>query len=321
MNTETAKFHNDRAPELAILLKWAVHDVLKDAKQPALFLSGGLDSAIISKIAEMNRLKHTYCVTWPDTDNISMARVADPFVREVTFTREQLVEVIPTIAQLTGGKGTWSQVCQWFLAKAAAEDGCDVVLTGEGSDEIFGGYGRYRVLRYIDEMMTDPLLEEYQGFVKRAFGFPPDADIRDVKHGILANVSNRTLVNGHSSSVMTGSLTRMAGQIEGGAPLAWLLEHERKIITQHVEECRYAFTDPRVVAFAAEQPEETKFDSNGNKALLREAAKLLGVHGSIVHEKTKKGLFVPQSWRPEGAPMWSSDWFNELMREAHAKAA
>ena len=68
--------------------------------------------------------------------------------------------------------------------------------------------------------------------------------------------------------------------------------------------------------FAGQLPPDQLVTEQETKHCLREAARLLGVHERITDEKTKRGLFIPQSWRPEGEAKWSRGWFEELMSNA-----
>ena len=47
-----------------------------------------------------------------------------------------------------------------LLSKAVKEAGYKVVLTGEGADEVFGGYPIYRYMDYVDRFRALP------GFIK-----------------------------------------------------------------------------------------------------------------------------------------------------------
>lgn len=259
------------------VLRDAVGEALSGAKRPALFISGGLDSAIIQSIAHLDNL---YCCTWDDCDNLTMARVAarQHEVVPVTFTRDEMVEVLPAVYRLTGGTATWSQCCQWFMAAHAAHDGCDVVLTGECADERFGGYARYRAAYWIERARHDPHLESYQKFV--------DQDTLTVR----------------------GQMAR-----DGGAPLEALLANESAAIAAHGLVARYPFGANAVQEFAASLPDDQLVTDAECKHCLRDAARMLGVPAEICDEKTKKGLFVPQTWRPDGEPLWSRKWFNDLM--------
>jgi len=306
----------DKVHRLVTLLEQAVEKCSDGAENMAVQVSGGLDSAIIQAIAKCPRI---YCCTWKDQDNLSIAKLAakgQP-VRPVTFTREQMIDVLPEIARVTGGRGTWSQVCQWFLGKAMAEDGVDVVLNGEGADELFGGYSRYRILYWLDQMYRDERLGAYDAIVNHVVGEPESVLVRMLDR---VEPHDRALDMARKGSWARG-LVGAAADIDEHEGLQELLGFERDIAACHGIEHRWPFMDSAVQDFAHRLDADELVNDTHCKVMLRRAAVVLGVDRRIIDEKTKRGLFIPQAWRPDGAPMWSRQWFSELMREAHGAAA
>jgi asparagine synthase (glutamine-hydrolysing) len=231
-------------------------------------------------------------------------------VRTVTFTREEMLEVLPEVAHLTNGEGTWSQVCQWFACKQIAADGCTAVLTGEGADELFGGYTRYRILYWLDRMAADPLLADYRSIITHMIG---------TREEVLHRMFSRTNA-GRIETGLSGGLVEDMSAIDTLMGLPPLLRHGAAMATAHSLECRFPFMDPAVGDIAAQLPTGARVTERESKAPLRQVARDLGVARPIVNEKTKKGLFIPQDWRPEGEPQWSRGWFEKLMREAYGTA-
>jgi asparagine synthase (glutamine-hydrolysing) len=296
---------------LEAILFSAVMDAAQGEGPVAVQLSGGLDSAIIQAIGKFDRL---YCCTFPDdgVDNMPAAILAaqGKEVVPVTFTREDLISVLPAVKGLTCGKGTWSQVCQWFLCRRAAEDGAKIVLTGEGADELFGGYARYKILHHIEQAFSDPKLEEYQGIIKHLFG-----DRRAVLINMLSRNMPRWIVEMAAPKNPT-NLVKDAAAIEFDCCLPALLDHGAAMAEAHGLSCRFPFMDPAVVEYANSLEPSDMVSDEHTKVALRRAAARLGVHQQIVNEKTKKGLFVPPSWAPLGSPKWSRGWFEQLMEAA-----
>ncbi len=121
-----------------------------------LFLSGGIDSALVlSYMAEQAREAggppvRTYTVGFDDAaaDERAAARAiaaacgADPV--EVSFGEADFWDLLPKVAEVMDDPAAdYACLPTFKLAREAAKD-LKVVLTGEGGDEIFGGYGRYR---------------------------------------------------------------------------------------------------------------------------------------------------------------------------------
>ena len=294
---------------LKYLLEQSVKKCKKEGLKVAIQISGGLDSAIIQAMANSH---HLYCCTWEDQDNITMAERASFGwkVKPVTFTKEEMIEVLPTVKKLTNGKGTWSQVCQYFLCRQIAEDKCDVVLTGEGADELFGGYSRYRILWHLDNMFNDPRLQDYKSIIEHVIG---------PKIHIVKQMLNRHMHDSVVEKLLPNScdlLSETLADIERCNGLPNLLNFGEAIADEFGLKCLFPFMHESIQQFALDLPEHRKINEHYNKAILRELALVIGIDEQIISETTKKGLFIPQSWRPENEPLWSRKWFEDLMDKA-----
>jgi asparagine synthase (glutamine-hydrolysing) len=117
-----------------------------------MFLSGGVDSSAIAAI--MKRITSTpvktFAVGYQEKAvselgyGAEVARAIGTEHREVIVTREDFFGALPQLIWHEDEPLTWpSSVPLYFVARAAASE-VKVVLTGEGSDELFGGYERYR---------------------------------------------------------------------------------------------------------------------------------------------------------------------------------
>lgn len=114
------------------------------------FLSGGLDSSIITAIARrhVDRL-HTYAVGLRGSSDLAAARhVADhldTIHHEYVIEPDEVIEALPHVVRHLESYDcdlVRSAVPTWFVAREAARD-MKVVLTGEGADELFAGYSYY----------------------------------------------------------------------------------------------------------------------------------------------------------------------------------
>lgn len=150
-----------RSPRLAVQL---VADSLTDAVRDALvadvpvgtYLSGGVDSSLISAMAAKERNGaelHTFSAGFGDTrlDETSWARTASGIIgsrhHEVLVTADDFAH---NWARLSWHRDAPlsepADVAVYRLAQTA-RDYVKVVLSGEGSDELFGGYPKHRFAR------------------------------------------------------------------------------------------------------------------------------------------------------------------------------
>jgi len=118
-----------------------------------LFLSGGIDSTAL--LGHMARLApapvRTYAVGFRErgASELSYARLAAAAAgarhREVVVTPQEFFAALPDLVWHEDEPIAFaSSVPLYFVSRLAAED-VKVVLTGEGADELFLGYHRYRV--------------------------------------------------------------------------------------------------------------------------------------------------------------------------------
>ncbi|HWT11092.1 MAG TPA: asparagine synthase (glutamine-hydrolyzing) [Roseomonas sp.] len=118
-----------------------------------MFLSGGTDSAaVLAMMARLNDrpvLAFTAGFDIPgaaDEREAAARAAAAAGARHVTLnvTRDDVFRHLPQIvACMDDPVADYAIIPTWFLARRAVQD-VKVVLSGEGGDEIFGGYGRYR---------------------------------------------------------------------------------------------------------------------------------------------------------------------------------
>ena len=117
-----------------------------------MFLSGGLDSSAIAAI--MTRMVDgpvkTFSVgysesAWSELDYArQVARTIGTDHHEVVVSMDDFFNALPRLVWHEDEPITWpSSVSLYYVSRLASEQ-VKVVLTGEGSDEMFGGYARYR---------------------------------------------------------------------------------------------------------------------------------------------------------------------------------
>jgi len=292
----------------------------------AVQLSGGLDSSIVQAVAKADRL---YTVTFPadGVDNVQLALEAsggrEP--KRVTFTFNDLERALHRVAYHLDTPGTWTAVCQWFMDEMIARDGGVVVLSGEGADELFGGYTRYRFLWWRRAIVSsDPHLREYEPMMKALYG---DAD------ALMAKMLNRggDSTYEHARELIRrfggdGDMCRRMARVDFYTTMQVLLRMADRMAAAHSLENRSPFLDYRLMELAARMPTRFKIDLRESKKVLREVARRLGVSAAIVDDKNKRGLFVPWAkWtsvrHAEGdRGAWDRSLFAVMMRNAWRSA-
>jgi asparagine synthase (glutamine-hydrolysing) len=118
-----------------------------------LFLSGGIDStavlAMMARLAERPIKAFTIGFADSGADERPAARAAAEAVGaehvEIAFSEADFWRLLPEIVScLDDPAADYAILPSWALARTARQAGIKVILSGEGGDELFGGYGRYR---------------------------------------------------------------------------------------------------------------------------------------------------------------------------------
>ena len=117
-----------------------------------MFLSGGVDSSAIAALIKRmtDGPVKTFAVGYKEAQfselsyAAEVARAIGTEHHEVVIGMDEFFDALPDLVWHEDEPITWpSSVSLYFVSKLAAEQ-VKVVLTGEGSDELFGGYERYR---------------------------------------------------------------------------------------------------------------------------------------------------------------------------------
>jgi len=156
---KTAPRREEAAEELRERIRDAVHQRLVSDVPLGAFLSGGLDSAtVVAFMAEASgEPVRTFTVKnpHPEYDESATARaVAERYgTRHTEITIDPPdVEEIPQILGRFGEPFGDSSALAGALVSRAAREHVTVALTGDGGDEAFGGYDRFRILSRIDRV-------------------------------------------------------------------------------------------------------------------------------------------------------------------------
>lgn len=139
------------AHQLRVTVEESVRKRLMSDVPVGAFLSGGLDSSIIAAIARKHIPKlHTFSVGFEGSSDIAAARLVAKHIdsqhHEYIITSKDvnkyLDEIIYHLESFDQDLVRSAIPC-YFVSRLAA-DYVKVILTGEGADELFGGYTYYR---------------------------------------------------------------------------------------------------------------------------------------------------------------------------------
>lgn len=228
-----------------------------------LFLSGGIDSAAL--LALMTRAAgtriHAFTCGWEgggardeSREALRLAAAMGAECERVEMSRRDFWELAPRIAAAIDDPTADAAVLPtWMLGRAAHAAGVKVTLCGEGGDELFGGYARYRKCR--------PPLAWFAGRPRGKGVFSDLAGFAGWRDGL--DGVERAVAPGHSRMQAT-----QAADIAEWLPNDLLNKLDRCLMA-HAVEGRTPFLDPLVADFAFRLPDKLKASLKFGKVLLR----------------------------------------------------
>ncbi|MDI5898461.1 asparagine synthase B [Flavobacterium yafengii] len=160
-------------------------------------LSGGLDSSLTSAIAsrllaESGKKLHSFSIGLDaDAPDASAARKVAEYLgtehHEVHFTIEEGIKILDKLIwhlETYDVTSVRASTPMYFLSKAITDLGIKVVLSGEGADEIFGGYLYFRNAPSIEDFQKETIERVQKLFTADLLR----ADKSTMAHGLEARV-------------------------------------------------------------------------------------------------------------------------------------
>ena len=313
-------------------------------------LSGGVDSSLLAALAaqETTDAVHTFTVGFAERsfdERDDARRVAE---RYATNHHELLLHpdptlLLPTLAEAFDEPFADSSALPTYLVSQLAAEHVKVALSGEGGDELFGGYYTYAADLLADRVgplarLASPVVERLPSssartsFDYRAKRFVRAAHLPPLErhHGwkeIFSAEARAALTERGSELDPIDVYRQRYRETEGAEPLARLQDVDFAIYLvddllvktdrasmAHSLEARVPFLDPIVTNFAFALPRRQRVRGLSKKVLLRKAAEPL-LPREVVHGR-KRGFSIPAAaWlRGELAPFARETLSPETLR-------
>ena len=312
------------------------------------FLSGGIDSSIIASIAkEYHPSIKTFSVGFEQNgfSEIDVAKeTADKLGLEnisyVISPEEYMAEMPKIIWHLDDPLADPACVPLYFVAREARKH-VTVVLSGEGADELFGGYNIYRephdlavfnkipsiiksFLKVLAKMMPEGM--KGKSFIERGVTPMEDRYIGNAK--IFREDEKSKLMTAYQSGLHYTDVTKpLYAESRGYDPVdqmqyvdihTWMrgdiLLKADKMTMAHSLELRVPFLDKVVFETASKIPTSLKTANGTTKYILRKAAE--GVVPDHVLNHKKLGFPVPiRHWLKDEM----NEWAKTIIRESNTE--
>jgi asparagine synthase (glutamine-hydrolysing) len=335
------------APVVRRLLESAVRSHLMSDVPLGVFLSGGLDSSALAAMVAgaVKAPIQTFAVGFAEREanELEYARLVANWVgarhREVLVTPEEYFDALPQLVWHEDEPIAFSSSVPLYFVARLARDHVKVVLTGEGADELFLGYNRYRATFWNARLgrpywalvprrarrgvrhLVDALPSGARRYAGRSFmAFEPG--MRDLfleNFAVFPESLQRQLLTGDAvnrrdpyadamrcyEGASGGILDRMS-QADLQTYLVELLMKQDQMSMAASIESRVPFLDDHVVEHVAALPGRVKLHGWQTKAVLRAAVADL-IPPSIL-ARPKMGFPVPVG-------RWLRDEFRPIVDE------
>jgi asparagine synthase (glutamine-hydrolysing) len=311
-----------------------------------LFLSGGIDSSGLAALIApmMNEPLQTFSVGFAERgySELAYAQLVASSLhakhREITLTAMDFFKVLPGLLWHEDEPIAFSSSVCLYQVSSLARQFVKVVMTGEGADELFLGYNRYRVTAWNErfgrpyQALIPHRLREGVGqliphlprplrrYAERSF-LGPAAGVRSMFYenfAVFPEVRQRKLLSSHEAQrdpyaeglryyeqAPGGALERMSYADMQTYMVELLMKQDQMSMAASIES-RVPFLDHEFVEYAAAMPGRYKLRGFQTKAVLREALKDL-IPREILTRK-KMGFPVPLG-------RWFRDAYYPLMQD------
>lgn len=304
------------------------------------FLSGGVDSSaiasMVTRLTPGGRLK-TFSVGYAEEQysELGWARQVSQVIgsehREVVVGMEDFFDSLPELVWHEDEPITWPSSVSLYHVSRLASRHVKVVLTGEGSDELFGGYDRYQRLLWNQRWMrwyghfprvfrefaqrqiaNSPLLG---ASLRRKLGhtflgrqntveslhldnfycaFSEAAQGELLKNTAASGAAYRSFLTYWNARGSVSPLSRMLYADQKTYLVELLMKQDQMSMASSIES-RVPFLDHHFVEFAARVPDQLKIRGGVAKYILKKAVEDLLPHEIIYREKM--GFPTPlRSW-------------------------
>jgi len=286
------------------LMDDTVRQHLVSDKPVGIFLSGGIDSSVLLHHMSHHAAKpiKTFTVRFDATDeegagrfntDAELAKMTAAHYgtdhHEILLTAQQYKDLYSDTAMALDQPNANSVAVAQSLLAAEAKKHVDVVLSGAGGDELFGGYPRYRIAHILNLLsIVPPFIRAFAG---KAMGQPTDVLRMQPGPALAERLLARAPEEGKAiargdwfdASATTSLFMERFDTLSGLDPVRAFMEFDRHLwlideslrLTDAVTmrsglECRVPFVDERIIAASHATPSHWHATRSRTKALLKD---------------------------------------------------
>ena len=213
-------FENDR--NLSLKLENLITDSLSlqnNADVPVCtFLSGGIDSSLVASLLQkISPTKiNTFTISFPEQGNEENLFNEGPYASKIAnfletnhtdipLTSKDALDLIPNLSEIYSEPfSDSSQIPTYLLCKSARESGYKVALTGDGADELFGGYNRHIFLPKVFSIFKNKpkKFKQIISFLLNNIPLSSEGLIKDKRQKLIRSINNSDSIEQIYDSVL-----------------------------------------------------------------------------------------------------------------------
>ncbi len=152
IQAETITDFTQARETLRDLIESSVRNRMKHNCSYASFLSGGIDSSLVTAVMQRNSSARiqTFTVDFPDSPHNESAyaqKIANYLGTEhhtVQCTKDDAARILPTLLDIYDEPYADTSAVPTLLVSQAAKQSAPIAFLGDGGDELFMGYGAYK---------------------------------------------------------------------------------------------------------------------------------------------------------------------------------
>lgn len=256
------------------------------------FISGGYDSSVICAFAQeqLHKPLNTFCIGFEnkDFDEAVFAKKIASHIgtnhEELYITEKDVLDLVDSIPEYYDEPFADPSLIPTMLVSGLAKRKVSVVLTGDGGDELFGGYDIYTILQNVQKKAESNCEISKMDTTSIEYRIMTE-DVRNenkTQTGILGyvNIINRMLLEKADNfyyeyeskyGERRYDVIRMLLDTETRLTDYILVKVDRASM-KYALECRCPFLDKNVVEYTYRLPPEFKDDNGNQKRILKDIA-------------------------------------------------
>jgi len=278
-----------RADRLYDVFSTVVQEHLIADVPVGLLLSGGLDSSLIAAVAARHASVRTISMGFGESnhDERPFAKIVSDHIgsqhEEMLISPARVTETLANdVWWVDDLFGDWGVISTRLLYKACRDVGIKVVLVGEGSDELFGGYPNFESAGDSGVTSVTRALRLYRWYSGRRWG----------RELLTVMKSFRELEKEAGGDAF--SAVRLF-ETKHQLPNCYNMKVDKASMSVSVE-ARVPFLDVRVAREGFSAPKNLLLADGTNKHLLRRMARRQKLLPNAIIDRKKMGGSIAASW-------------------------